>query len=219
MYGMFEDFDDYEPKRVLPEPWNKGRLVGQKPPFKPPEVWAIRIRLDMEHQHRDLALFNLAIDSKLRACDLVKLRVQDVCRTSRVASRAIVMQQKTNRPVQFEITEQTRAAISAWIQHKQLTTSGYLFPSRVRLSRHLSRRQYARLLAGWLTDIGLDPATHGELIKASERIADGITAGYDMAAGIGGAKGLTEHPGNERRPAARDRAVMAVARGIGRVAV
>ena len=137
------------------------KLVGQKPPLKLKEIWAIRVRLQIASRLRDLALFNLAIDSKLRACDLVKLRVQDVCHTSRVASRAIVMQQKTNRPVQFEITEQTRAAISAWIQHKQLTTSGYLFPSRVRLSRHLSRRQYARLLAGWLIDIGLDPAMYG----------------------------------------------------------
>ncbi len=89
------------------------KLVGQKPPLKLRDIWAIRVRLQIARRLRDLALFNLAIDSKLRACDLVKLRVQDVCHTSRVASRAIVMQQKTNRPVQFEITEQTRAAISA----------------------------------------------------------------------------------------------------------
>jgi hypothetical protein len=87
------------------EPWNKGKLVGQKAPFKLKEIWAIRVRLQLASRHRDLALFNLAIDSKLRACDLVKLRVRDVCHGGAMASRAIVLQQKTQRPVQFEITE------------------------------------------------------------------------------------------------------------------
>jgi hypothetical protein len=92
--------------------WNREKLIGQKPPLKLKEVWAIRVRLQMTERWRDLALFNLAIDSKLRACDLVKLRVQDVCHGARVMPRAIILQQKTNRPVQFEVTEQTRAAIS-----------------------------------------------------------------------------------------------------------
>ena len=89
-------------------PWNKGRLIGQRPPLKQKEVWAIRIRLQLAHEVRDLALFNLAIDSKLRGCDLVKLRVCDVMQGARVSARAMVMQQKTHRPVQFEITDQGR---------------------------------------------------------------------------------------------------------------
>jgi integrase len=117
--------------------------------------------LQLAGRLRDLALFNLAIDSKLRACDLVRIRVQDVCHAGRVTSRAMLMQQKTDRPVQFEITEQTRVAIATWVQHRQLTSSDYLFPSRIHASQHLSRRQYARLLNGWLADIGLDPSTYG----------------------------------------------------------
>ena len=101
------------------EPWNKGKLVGQKAPFKLKEIWAIRVRLQLQHRARDLALFNLGIDSKLRACDLVRLHVRDVCHGSAVASRAIVMQQKTERPVQFEITAPTRDAVAAWIERAE----------------------------------------------------------------------------------------------------
>jgi hypothetical protein len=98
-------------------PWNKGKIVGQKAPFKLKEIWAIRVRLQLAVRRRELALFNLAIDSKLRACDLVSLRVRDVCHGQTVASRTIVLQQKTQRPVQFEITEPTREAVGAWIGH------------------------------------------------------------------------------------------------------
>jgi hypothetical protein len=98
---------------AIHEPWNKGKLVGQKTPFKLREIWAIRVRLQLATRRRELALFNLAIDSKLRACDLVKLRVRDVCQGQGVASRAIVLQKKTQRPLQFEITEPTRTAVSA----------------------------------------------------------------------------------------------------------
>ncbi len=104
-------------------PWNKGKLVGQKPPLKLPEIWAIRIRLEIDARHRDLAMFNLAIDSKLRACDLLKLRVSDVSNSGRVASRAMIMQLKTQRPVQFEITSQTRESITAWIRFANLGVS------------------------------------------------------------------------------------------------
>src|SRR5882757_11372942 len=97
-------------------PWNKGKLVGQKAPLKLKDIWAIRVRLQIQNRTRELALFNLAIDSKLRSCDLVKLRVRDVCHGSVVATRAMVMQQKTQRPVQFEITEQTRESLLAWIR-------------------------------------------------------------------------------------------------------
>src|SRR5205809_5806572 len=93
-------------------PWNKGKLLGQKPPLKLKEIWAIRIRLQLDHRARELALFNLAIDSKLRGCDLVGLRVRDVIQGIHVAPRAIVMPQKTQRPMQFEITEQTRDAVT-----------------------------------------------------------------------------------------------------------
>src|ERR1700733_3217386 len=130
---------------VRREPWNKGKLVGQKAPFKLKEIWAIRIRLQLGERRRELALLNLAIDSKLRACDLVKLRVRDICHGQGVASRAIVLQQKTQRSVQFEITEPTREAVGAWIAYAGLTSEKPLFPSRLHSSTHLSTRQYARI--------------------------------------------------------------------------
>lgn len=142
-------------------PWNKGRLVGQKPPLKPKEIWAIRIRLQLANNTRDLALFNLAIDSKLRGCDLVSLRVCDVMQGTRVAPRAIVLQHKTNRPVQFEITEPTRDAVAAWISKAHLAPGQCLFQSRLENSTHLSTRQYSRIVDSWVESIGLDPATYG----------------------------------------------------------
>ena len=146
---------------LVPVPWNKGKLVGQKAPLKPKEVWAIRIRLQMEHQTRDLALFDLGIDSKLRGCDLVKLRVRDICHGDRVANRAIVLQQKTQRPVQFEITAPTREAVESWIKQMTLKADDFLFPSRTHRSPHLGTRQYARMLDRWVAAIGLDPAAYG----------------------------------------------------------
>ena len=143
------------------KPWNKGRLLGQRPPLKLREVWAIRIRLQLGHRARDLALFNLAIDSKLRGCDLVKLRVHDVMQGSRVAPRATVLQKKTQRPVQFEITEQTRDAVASWITTARLKPEQFLFPSRVSKSPHLSTRQYSRIVGSWVTTIGLDAAAYG----------------------------------------------------------
>jgi integrase len=142
-------------------PWNKGKLVGQKTPFKLKEIWAIRVRLQLAERRRELALFNLAIDSKLRACDLVKLRVRDVCHGQSVASRTIVLQQKTQRPVQFEITEPTREAVEAWIDHAGLCPESSLFPSRVHSSIHLSTRQYARIVDSWVRQLGLDTASYG----------------------------------------------------------
>ena len=141
--------------------WNKGKLVGQKTPFKLKEIWAIRVRLQLAGRHREVALFNLALDSKLRACDLVKLRVRDVCHGQAVASRTIVLQQKTHRPVQFEITEPTREAVSAWIGHAGLSPESSLFPSRLHGSTHLSTRQYARIVDSWVRQLGLDKASYG----------------------------------------------------------
>ena len=142
-------------------PWNTGKIVGQKTPFKLKEIWAIRVRLQLAGRRRELALFNLAIDSKLRACDLVKLRVRDVCHGQAVASRTIVLQQKTQRPVQFEITEPTREAVGAWIGHAGLSPESSLFPSRLRGSTHLSTRQYARIVDSWVGQLGLDKASYG----------------------------------------------------------
>lgn len=142
-------------------PWNKGKLVGQKVPLKLKDIWAIRVRLQIGQRTRDLALFNLAIDSKLRSCDLVKLRVRDVCHGSAVAARTMVMQQKTQRPVQFEIMGQTRDALATWIQVAGLQSDDYLFPSRIHDCGHLSTRQYARIVQGWVRQIGLDPTGYG----------------------------------------------------------
>lgn len=143
------------------QPWNKGKLVGQKAPLKLRDIWAIRIRLQLRHRARDLALFNLAIDSKLRACDLVKLRVLDVAHGEQIASRTMVMQQKTKRPVQFEITELTRQSVREWIDSGHLRPDAFLFPSRVTVSPHLSTRQYARIVHRWVAEIGLDDAAFG----------------------------------------------------------
>lgn len=142
-------------------PWNRGKLFGQKPPLKPREIWAIRVRLQLGHRSRDLALFNLAIDSKLRGCDLVGLKVQDVAPCGHVSARAIVMQRKTQRPVQFELTDQTREAVTEWISAARLRPDQYLFPSRVSASPHISTRQYARIVRRWVASIGLDPTAYG----------------------------------------------------------
>ena len=144
-------------------PWNKGKITGQKPPLKLNEVWAIRIRLQIADKKRDLALFNLALDSKLRSCDLVKLKVSDVAHGTRIAKRSTIMQMKTKKPVQFEITKQTRDSILDLIKSQNLSNIDYLFKSRFHQSDHITTRQYARLLKKWLIEIGLDPyeyATH-----------------------------------------------------------
>lgn len=142
-------------------PWNKGKLTGQKAPLRLCDIWAIRVRLQLSDEARDLALFNLAIDSKLRACDLVKLKVRDISHGSQISSRAIVMQQKTKRPVQFEITELTRKAVRAWIDQAKLGPEDALFPSRLHDSAHLSTRQYARIVHKWVCSIGLDDSAYG----------------------------------------------------------
>jgi len=142
-------------------PWNKGKLIGQKPPLKLREIWAIRIRLQLKKETRELAIFNLAIDSKLRSCDLVNLKVRDVYHGNGIAPRAMVLQQKTQQPVQFEITEQTRDALKNWINHNQLRPEDYLFRSRITSSNHISTRQYARIVHKWVEMIGLDTLLYG----------------------------------------------------------
>ena len=142
-------------------PWNKGKLVGQKPAFKIKEIWAIRIRLQISNRIRDLALFNMAIDSKLRGCDLVKLRVSDIAHGLQISKRAMIIQQKTHNPVQFEITQQTREAVSNWIEFSKLNRNDFLFKSRIKDSQHLSTRQYARIVKGWVSEIGLNSYDYG----------------------------------------------------------
>lgn len=142
-------------------PWNQGILVGQKRPLKLREVWAIRIRLQLAQNPRNLALFNLALDSKLRGCDLVRLRVRDVASFGKVVSRASIIQQKTQRPVQFEITDLTRDSLEDQIRASRLSDGDYLFPSRQGPENHLSTRQYARIAASWFRSIGLDDRQYG----------------------------------------------------------
>jgi integrase len=149
----------YRPKSRTP--WNKGKIIGQKAPLKLRDIWAIRIRLQMDNRLRDLALFNLAIDSKLRGCDLVKLRLSDIAHGGQIARRAIVLQQKTQRPVQFELTDQTRESVSRWVEYARLHASDYLFKSRIKRSAHITTRQYARIVDSWVAGIGLDPTAYG----------------------------------------------------------
>ncbi len=140
----------------LREPWNKGRLVGQKRPLKPKDVWNIRVRLQIKAGKRDLAMFNLAIDSKLRGCDLVRLKIEDVYANGRARDRATVVQKKTSRPVQFELTEQTRRSVEEWLAVVKGHDGRYLFPSRIHDQPHISTRQYARIVHSWVRSAGLD---------------------------------------------------------------
>jgi integrase len=142
-------------------PWNKGMVSGQKKPLKLKEIWEIRIRLDLASRTRDLALFNLAIDSKLRGCDLVNLKVVDISNSDIIATRAIVMQKKTHQQVQFEITELTRKALVDWISEASLKSTDYLFPSKKSLSPHIGTRHYSRIVKGWIKMIGLNTAMYG----------------------------------------------------------
>ena len=151
-------------------PWNKGRLVGQKRPLRPKEVWAIRVRLQMEGHKRDLALFNLAIDSKLRGCDLVSLRVDDIATGGRVRDRATIIQHKTGRPVQFEIMEQTRLSLEEWLNARPRDRGPNVFPSRIHARLHLSARQYARIVRGWIEGAGMDASAYERIRCAAQRL-------------------------------------------------
>ena len=117
-----------EPKRV---PWNKGKLTGAKPPLRPKHVWSIRTKLQIEGRARDLAMFNLAIDSKLRACDVVAIRVEDV------AGGDDYLRATGKRPGEF------------------------LFTGRRGPDRNMTTRQYARLVSAWIGSVGLDPRLFG----------------------------------------------------------
>ena len=141
-------------------PWNKGKLIGAKPPLRQKHVWAIRTRLQIDQNTRDLAMFNLAIDSKLRGCDVVVLKVEDIAPNGYSLDRATVRQKKTGRPVRFELTEQTRQALDCYIREAGKTSGEFLFTSS-RPGQCMTTRQYARLLSEWITSIGLDPHLFG----------------------------------------------------------
>lgn len=147
--------------RLSRVPWNKGRIIGQKRPLLPRHVWSIRVRLEMAGNARDLALFNMAVDSKLRGCDLVGLRVRDVFVAGRVKERASVIQSKTRKPVRFEITETTQLSLERWIRDPEMIGLEFLWPSRIHGSPHLSTRQYARIVRSWVTSLGLEPSAYG----------------------------------------------------------
>lgn len=147
--------------RAPHKPWNVGKLVGAKAPLKPKHIWAIRYHLKTLGAVRDLAMFNIARDAKLRGCDLVKLTVSDVAHADSIRHRSIVVQQKTGRPVPFEITEPARDALADWLVQRGRRPDDWLFPSRSREGAHIGTRQYARLVDAWVGAIDLDPGSYG----------------------------------------------------------
>ena len=140
---------------------NKGRIIGQKRPLLPKQVWAIRARLELAGYLRDLSLFNVAIDSKLRGCDLVKLAVADLIKDDRVRERVSIIRNKTKKPVQFELTENTRDTVIAWVRSPEMTGGHFMFPGRFHDRPHISTRRYGRLVRDWVTAIGLEPSGYG----------------------------------------------------------
>lgn len=151
----------YDPAAMGRPAWNAGKQVGVKKPLKQRQIWAVRFFLDREGRMRDRALFDLAIDSKLRGCDLVKLKIGTLVTGHDIRTRATVVQQKTGRPVQFEITTEVRASLLAWLQRRGGTVDDYAFPSRIDHADHLSTQQYARLVDEWVTAIGLRREDYG----------------------------------------------------------
>lgn len=151
----------YDPAMQNRPAWNAGKMVGTKRPLTQKQIWAVRFFLDREGRLRDRALFDLALDSKLRGCDLVKIKIGDVVSGGEIRTRSIVIQQKTGRPVQFELTTDVRASLLAWLERRGGSVDDYAFPSRIDRSDHLSTRQYARLVDEWVTAIGLRRADYG----------------------------------------------------------
>ncbi|MEV5032663.1 tyrosine-type recombinase/integrase [Sphingobium sp. LMC3-1-1.1] len=152
------EFDPAARERVS---WNAGRKVGAKRALKPRQIWAIRFFLDQHGRTRDRALFDLAIDSKLRGCDLVKIRISDIVCDRKIRTRATVVQQKTGRPVQFELMDDARASLLKWLELRCGSLEDFAFPSRTDHATHISTRQYARLVDEWVTGIGLPSEDYG----------------------------------------------------------
>ena len=155
-----QDSTNFEPSTPRRIPWNKGKLTGAKPPLRQKHVWAIRTKLQTAQRTRDLALFNLAIDSKLRGCDVVALKVEDVAPNGYSVDRATVRQKKTGRPVRFELTEQTRQAVDNYIRTAGKRPGESLFTGPRGVAQ-MTTRQYARRLSGWIVSIGLDSRLFG----------------------------------------------------------
>ena len=132
-------------------PWNKGKVTGAKPPLRPKHVWSIRTKLQMADRKRDLALFNLAIDSKLRGCDVIGLKVEDIAPNGYAIERATIRQKKTGRSVRFEVTEQTRQAVDDYLRVANRKRGDFLFAAQRQPDRGLSIRQYARLVGDWIS--------------------------------------------------------------------
>lgn len=156
-----ENPENTDAAAVAREPWNKGKLIGQKPPLRTKHVWSIRAKLQMNERIRELAMFNVAVDSRLRGCDVVALKVEGVAPGGYALDRATVRQKKTGRPVRFELTEQTRQAIDDYLRAAGKRSGEFLFAGRLRPDRPLSTRQYARLVSTWIASIGLDPHLFG----------------------------------------------------------
>jgi integrase len=156
-----QDQDDPVPSTSKRSAWNKGKLIGAKPPLRPKHVWSIRTKLQVEGRTRDLAMFNLAIDSKLRGCDVVALKVEDIAPGGYAIDRATVRQKKTGQPVKFELTEQTRQALDYYLSAAGKKPGQFLFPGRGSPGRCMTTRQYARLVFKWIAGIGLDANRFG----------------------------------------------------------
>jgi integrase len=155
--------NEYNPNPAAPKrtAWNKGKLIGAKPPLRPKHVWSIRTKLQIDGRTRDLAMFNLAIDSKLRGCDVVALKIDDIAPNGYAVDRATVRQKKTGIPVRFEITEQTRQAVDDYLRISGKKPGEFLFGRQRRQGQCMSTRQYARLVSDWIRSIGLDASSFG----------------------------------------------------------
>lgn len=152
----------FDPGAKGNKPWNAGRRIGAKRALKPQQVWAIRFWLEYQQRLRDRALFDLAIDSKLRGCDLVRMKIGDIVRGGEIRSRALVVQKKTGRPVQFELMETARKSLQAWLERRGGSLTDYVFPSRVvDHAKPISTRQYARLVEEWVIGVGLRREDYG----------------------------------------------------------
>jgi integrase len=160
------------PTPVKRVPWNKSKVTGAKPPLRPKHVWSIRTKLQIEGSARDLAMFNLAIDSKLRGCDVVAIKVEDVAASGYTADRATVRQKKTGRPVRFELSEQTRQAVDDYLKVANKRPGEFLFTGRRGAERNITTRQYARLVAEWIGSVGLDPRLFNAFTAANQGYLD-----------------------------------------------
>ena len=152
---------EFDPAASDRRAWHAGWKVGAKRALKPRQVWAIRFFLDQHRRLRDRALFDLAIDSKLRGCDVVRIKIGDLVMGGQIRTRAIVVQQKTGRPVQFELLTDARGSPLAWLERRGGTMGDYVFPSRIDHADHLGTRQYARLVDEWVTGVGLRREEYG----------------------------------------------------------